>query len=158
MVQKPQEWPRGDTPHPRSGAVAKRRYPMSKVRSISREETTHVQGKRNPSKMVGVEREHQRADRLKPQSLANLITWTTDLSNSVILSHAVWVIQDKWVMVERSDKMWSTGEGNGKPLQYSCFENSMNSIKRQKDRTMKDELPMSVGAQYGTGDQWRNKK
>ena len=55
-----------------------------------------------------------------------------------------------------SDKMWSTGEGNGKPLQYSCLENSMNSIKRQKDRTLKDELSWSLGAQYATGDQWRN--
>ena len=59
-------------------------------------------------------------------------------------------------MVESSDKMWSTGEGNGKPLQYSCLENPMNSMKRQKDRTLKDELPRSVGAQYATGDQWRN--
>ena len=52
--------------------------------------------------------------------------------------------------------MWSTGEGNGKSLQYSCLENPMNSMKRQKDRTLKDELPRSVGAQYATGDQWRN--
>ena len=52
--------------------------------------------------------------------------------------------------------MWSTGEGNGKPLQYSSLENPMNSMKRQKDRTLKDELPGSVGAQYATGDQWRN--
>ena len=59
-------------------------------------------------------------------------------------------------MVERSDKMWSTGEGNGKPLQYSCLENPMNSKKRQKDRILKDELPRSVGAQYATGGQWRN--
>ena len=59
-------------------------------------------------------------------------------------------------MVERSDRMWSTGEGNGKPLQYSCLENPVNSMKRQKDRTLKDELPRSVGAQYATGDQWRN--
>ena len=59
-------------------------------------------------------------------------------------------------MVESFDKMWSTGEGNGKPLQYSCLENPINSMKRQKDRTLKDELPMSVGAQYATGDQWRN--
>src|SRR5574340_302959 len=58
-------------------------------------------------------------------------------------------------MVERSDKMWSIGEGNGKPLQYSCLENPMNSMKRQKDRTLKDELPRLVGAQYATGDQWR---
>ena len=60
------------------------------------------------------------------------------------------------VMVESSDKMWSTGEGNDKPLQYSCLENPMNSMKRQKDRTLKDELNRLVGAQYTTGDQWRN--
>ena len=59
-------------------------------------------------------------------------------------------------MVESSDRMWSTGEGNGKPLQYSFLENPMNSMKRQKVRTLKDELPRSVGAQYATGDQWRN--
>ena len=59
-------------------------------------------------------------------------------------------------MVESSDRMWSTGEGNGKPLQYSCLENPMNSMKRQKDRTLKDELPRSRGARYATGDQWRN--
>ena len=59
-------------------------------------------------------------------------------------------------MVERSDTMWSTGEGNGKALQCSCLENPMNSMKRQKDRTLKEELPRSVGAQYATGDQWRN--
>ena len=64
--------------------------------------------------------------------------------------------QDGRVMVERCDRMWSTGDGNGKPLQYSCLENPMNSIKRQNDRTLKDELPRSVGAQYVTGDQWRN--
>ena len=59
-------------------------------------------------------------------------------------------------MVERSDRMCSTGEGNGKPLQYSCLENPMNSMKRQNDRILKEELPNSVGAQYATGDQWRN--
>ena len=64
--------------------------------------------------------------------------------------------QDRQVMVKSSDKMWSTGEGNGKPLQYSWLENSMNSMKGKKDRTPKDELPSSVGAQYATGDQWRN--
>ena len=58
-------------------------------------------------------------------------------------------------MVESSDKTWSTGEGNGKPLQYSFLENPMNSMKRQKDRTLKDELPRLVGVQYATGDQWR---
>ena len=59
-------------------------------------------------------------------------------------------------MVESSDKIWSTGEGNGKPLQYSGLENPMNSMKRQKDRTLKDEVPRSVGTQCATGDQWRN--
>ena len=71
------------------------------------------------------------------------------------LSHAHGATQDGRVMVERSDKMWSTGEGNGKALQYSCLENSMSSMKRQKDRTLNDELPRLVGAQYATGDQWR---
>ena len=59
-------------------------------------------------------------------------------------------------MVESSDKTWSTGEGKGKPLQYSCPENTMNSMKRQKDMTLKDELPRSVGAQYATGEEQRN--
>ena len=64
--------------------------------------------------------------------------------------------QDGWIMVESSDKTWSTGEGNGKPLQYSCLENPMNSMKRRKDRTLNEELPKSIGAQYATGDEWRN--
>ena len=64
--------------------------------------------------------------------------------------------QDGHVMVESSDKTWSTGEGNGKPLQYSSLENPMSSMKRQKDRTLIDELPRFLGAQYATGDQWRN--
>ena len=59
-------------------------------------------------------------------------------------------------MVESSDKMWSSGEGNGKPLQYSCLENPMTSMKRQNDRILKDELPRLVGAQYATGEEWRN--
>ena len=59
-------------------------------------------------------------------------------------------------MVESSEKTWSTGEGKGKPLQYSCLENPMNTMKRQKDRTLKDECPRSVGAQYATGEEWRN--
>ena len=58
--------------------------------------------------------------------------------------------------MERSDRMWSTGEGNGKPLQYSCLENPMDSMKRQNDRILKEELPRAVGAQYATGNQWRN--
>ena len=72
------------------------------------------------------------------------------------LSHARGATQDGQVMVERSDRMWSTGGENGKPLQYSCLENPMNSMKRQNDRILKEELPRLVGAQYGTGDQWRN--
>ena len=72
------------------------------------------------------------------------------------LSHARGATQDGPVMVERSDRMRSTGEGNGKPLQYSCLENPMNSMKRQNDRITKEELPRSLGAQYATGDQWRN--
>ena len=72
------------------------------------------------------------------------------------LSHACGATQDGQVMVERSDTTWSTGEGNGKPLQYSCLEKPMNSMKSQNDRILKEELPRSVGAQYATGDQRRN--
>ena len=125
----------------------------------SREEIPHAQGKRNPSKMVGVARGHQRADTLKPYSQKTSQsnhTRTTALSNSMKLSHALWGHPRQAGMVERSDIMWSTGEGNGKPLQYSCLENPMNSMKRQNDRILKEELPRSVGAQYATGDQWRN--
>ena len=109
--------------------------------------------------MVGVSRGHQRADTLKTYSQKTSQsnhTRTTTLSNSMKLSHAHGDPQDGQVMVERSDRMWSTGEGNGKPLQYSCLENPMNSMKRQNDRILKEELPRSVGAQYVTGDQWRN--
>ena len=72
------------------------------------------------------------------------------------LSHARRATQDGWVMVESSDRMWSTGEGNGKPLQYFCLDNPMNSMKRQNDRILKEELSRSVGAQYATGGQRRN--
>ena len=83
------------------------------------------------------------------------------MDHSLFNSMKLWgilcrVIQDGRVMMESSDKMWSTGKGNGKPLQYSCLENPMNSIKRQKDRTLKDELSRSVSAQYATGEEWRN--
>ena len=125
----------------------------------SLEEIPPVQGKRNPSKTVGVVRGHQRADTLKPYSQKasqSNHTRTTALSNSMKLSHARGAARDGRVMVERSDRMWSTGEGNGKPLQYSCLENPMNSMKRQNDRILKENLPRSVGAQYATGDQWRN--
>ena len=124
-----------------------------------REGISHAQGKRNPSKMVGVARGHERADTLKPYSQKTSQsnhTGTTALSNSMKLSHASGATQDGRVMVERSDRMWSTGEGNGKPLQYSCLENPMNTMKRQNDRILKEELPRSVGAQHATGDQWRN--
>ena len=85
----------------------------------------YAPGKRNPSKMIGVARGHQRADTLKPQSQKtnqSNHTRTTALSNSMKPSHACGATQDGRVMVERSDRMWSTGEGNGKPLQYSCLE------------------------------------
>ena len=72
------------------------------------------------------------------------------------LSHAHGATQDERVMVERSDRLWSTAERKSKPLQYSCLERPMNSMKRQNDRIMKEELPRSVGAQYATADQWRN--
>ena len=119
----------------------------------------HAQGKRNPSKMVGIAGGHQRADTLKSYSQKTSQsnhTRTTALSNLMKPSHACGATQDGRVMVEKSDRMWSTGEGNGKPLQYSCLENPMNSMKRQNDRILKEELPRSVGAQYATGDQWRN--
>ena len=90
------------------------------------------------------------------RKLVNLITWTTALSNSMKLSQAHGATQDGQVMVERSDRVWSTREGNGKPFQYSCLENPMNSMKRQNDRILKEELPRLEGAQYATGDQWRN--
>ena len=109
--------------------------------------------------MVGVAREHQRADTMKPYSQKTSQsnhTRTTAFSNSMKLSHACGATQDGRVMVERSDRMWSTGEGNGKPLQYSCFDNPMNSMERENDRILKEELPRSVCAQYATGDQWRN--
>ena len=64
--------------------------------------------------------------------------------------------QDGWVMVKSSDKMWPTREGNGKQLQHSCIENPMNSMKRQKEEILREEFHRSVGAQYATGDQWRN--
>ena len=90
------------------------------------------------------------------RQLTKLISWITALSNLMKL----WAIlyratQDGQVMVDRSDKKWSIGEGNGKPLQYSCLENPMNSMKRQKDMTVKDKLPRSVGAQYATGEERR---
>ena len=89
------------------------------------------------------------------KNLFGNITWITVLSNSMKLqAMPCRITQDGRDMVKSSDKMWSTGEGNGKSFQDSCLENTMNSMKRQKDWTLKDELPRSV--QYATGDQWRN--
>ena len=94
--------------------------------------------------MVGVARGHRRADTLKPYSQktsqSNHSTITA-LSNSRKLSHAHGATDDEMVILERSDRMWSTGEGNGKPLQYSCLENLMNNMKRQNDGIPKEELP-----------------
>ena len=102
--------------------------------------------KRNPSKMVGVARGHQRADILKPYSQKTSQsnhTRTTALSNSMKLSHAHRASQDEWVIVVKSERLRSTGEWNGKPLQYSCLENPINSMKGQNDRIPKEELPRS---------------
>ena len=110
----------------------------------SHEEIPHAQDMRNPSKMVGVTRVHQRADTLKPYSQKTSQsnhTRTRAFSNSMKPSHACGATQDWWVMVERSGKTCCTGEGDGQPLQYSCLENPMNSMERQKHRTLKDELP-----------------
>ena len=127
---------------------------------ISREEIPHAQGKRNTNKMVGVARGHQRANTLKPYSQKTSQsnhTRTTALSNSMKLSHARGATQDGQVMVERSDRMWSTGEGNGKPLQYSCVENPMNSMKRQNNRILKEkQTPQVSRCPICYGDQWRN--
>ena len=106
--------------------------------------------------MVGVARGHQRAHTLKPYSQKTSQsnhTRTTALFNSMKPSHACRATQDGQVMVERSDRMWSTGEGNGKTLQYSFLENPINSMKRQNDRIKKEELLRSLDAQYATGDQ-----
>ena len=87
----------------------------------------------------------------KPQSQKT--NQTDHRNHSLVL---IIVSLTHWVMAESSDKTWPTGEGNGKPLRYSCLENPMNSMKRQNDRILKEELPRSVGAQYAIGDQWRN--
>ena len=94
-----------------------------------------------------------------PLYYGNGLSMLTALSNSMKLSAMQCRdTEDRWVRLESSNKMWSTGEGNGKPLQYSFLEymSPMYSMKMQKDKTLKIELPRSVGAQYATGDQWRN--
>ena len=91
------------------------------------------------------------------RKLIKLITGTTASCNSMKLWAMLFrATQDGRVMVESSDKTWFTGEGNGKPLQYSCLENPMSSMKRQKVQILKDEFPRLVGAQYATGKEWRN--
>ena len=122
------------------------------------EEIPHVQGKRNPSEMVAVARGHQRADTLKPQSQKTSQSDHTDhsFSHSVKLSHTIWGHLRQLGCGGKSDRMWSTGEGNGKRFQHSCLENPMNSMKRQKDMTLKDELPNLIDAQHATVEGWRN--
>ena len=115
--------------------------------------------KRTSFLLQEVARGHQRADTLKPyfqKTSHSNHTRTTALSNSMKLSHVRGTTQDRWVIVEKPDRMWSTGEGNGKPLQYSCLENPMNSMKRQNGRILKEVLPSSEGAENATGGQWRN--
>ena len=122
-------------------------HPVSPSVSLSHQEAS--------ISLLSFIREGRQTENHNHRKLTNLITWTTAWSNSMKL----WAMpcratQDGRVMVESSNKMWSTGEGNGKPLQHSCLENPMNCTKQQKDRTLKDELPRSVGTQYATGDQW----
>ena len=105
---------------------------------------------------------HQRQSRLKTSITENKPNWSHGPQTCLTQWNYEWAmpwraIQDRQVMLEHSDKTWSTAEGNGKPLQYSCLENPMNSMKRQNDRTLKDELPRSVGVQYAPRDWWRNK-
>ena len=90
---------------------------------------------------------------LSSLSVRLLIEWLRSVPSSSILFILFFFFRRDY---RESDRMWSTGEGNDKPLQYSCLKNPMNSMKRQNDRILKEELPRSVGAQYATGDQWRN--
>ena len=100
-----------------------------------------------PYQTYGAQQQRQNENH-NHRKLTNLITWTTALSKSMKLwAMSCRATQDGRVMVETSDKTWSTGDGNGKPLQYSCLENPINSMKRHKDRTLKDELPRLVGPQ-----------
>ena len=118
-------------------------YPISKVRSGCAfleqcEEIPHIQGKKNSTKTVGAERRHQgQMDwNHNHRQLPNLITWTTALSNSMKIAMMYGATQERRVMVEKSGRVWSTGEGNGKPLQYSCLENPMNRGKWQSSNTV----------------------
>ena len=104
---------------------------------------------------------HQRADRLKTTVTENYAIWSHGPHKTLATSMKLWAMpcratQDEQGMMESSDKTRPTRKGNGKPCQSSCLENPVNSMKRQKYRTLKDEFPRLVGAQYATGDQWRN--
>ena len=132
--------------HGAERGAAERRYPMSKVRKTS----VRWQA-------LGESFRGQTDWNHNHRKVTNLITRTTALSNSMKLwATPCTASHDRQVMVESSEKMRSTGEGNGKPLHYSCLQNHKNSMKRQKDKTLKDELPKSVGDQYATGEQWKN--
>ena len=145
-----ERWPRGDIPRPRSGAAAALCW-------SSHKEIPRILGKRNPSKTVGAERGHQREDRLKPQSQTT--------SQSDHMDHSLVELNEAKPCPVGPQKMvgswWRSLTEcspleNGKPLQYSCWENPVSCMKRQKERTLEDELPRLVGSQYATGDQWRN--
>ena len=144
------------------------RYPTPKIRNSavfcwsSCEEIPAIQSKRNPSKTVGAERGHQRTDRLwnhNHRKLANLITWTTVLSNSKKLSHAC-------MGPPKTDGSWWRGLTKCGPLEkgmanhFSIFalRTPWTVWKGKKNGILKDELPRSVGAQYATGDQWSNSR
>ena len=127
---------RGATPRSRSGGAGSEELPLIQGKEqclrfagAAVKRYPQAQGKRNPSKMVGVARGHQRAHTLKPYSQKTSQsnhTRTTALFNSMKPSHACRATQDRRVLVDRSDRVWSIGEGNGKTLQYSCLENPMN--------------------------------
>ena len=125
-----------------------RRQEREEVRVMSSENLTTIANSEEGS--GGHEPRTMAAFAKKKQSLFSNLQETGSPANILILA------QDRRVIVESSDKTWSTGEGNGKPLQHSYFENLMNNMKRQKDMTLKDELPRSVGAQYATGEEWIN--
>ena len=132
---------------------------MAAVCWSSLEEIPQFQGKRNPSKTVGVARGHQKADTLKPYSQKTSQsnhTGTTILSNSMKLSHARGATQDGQVMVRDMTECGPLEKGMANHFSILALRTPMNSMKRQNDRILKEELPRSVGAQYATGDQWRN--
>ena len=166
-------WARGATPCLRSWAVAQRSYSTFKLRRGSHEEILLVQGKEQRLCFAGAAVKRYPTSKVRETQVVQLVVqegikgqthWNHNhrkLANLITptqwnLAIPCGATQDRRVMVERSDRMWSTGEGNGKPLQYSCLENPMNSMKRQNDGILKEELPRSVGAKYATGDQWRN--